>query len=208
MIDSDKEGDVKKCWDNDLMESLCKGEENIAVFVVDDKHYYVIDNKENYCIDVREQYGFYAENGLIAASELQSSISSFRNGVPVLNEDSFWDYIKNNDIKLYDIDWLKEFFIDGKSDHELKVAYREIEEFLAYSHGEIRSSWELIRAKLPSFYINFKKKMFHHTDWDRSYEDSVPDDWDVRASSDFGLLIPDAEQYWNVNNMNFWKLNV
>ncbi|PEI05581.1 hypothetical protein CRM79_21425 [Pantoea agglomerans] len=45
--------------------------------------------------------------------------------------------------------------------------------------------------RLAKFYINFYKKIYRHTDWDRSYEASEPSDWNVQASSDFGLLVPD-----------------
>jgi len=62
--------------------------------------------------------------------------------------------------------------------------------------------------RLPKFYITFDKKIYRHTDWDRSREASVPSDWKTQASSDFGFLVPDKEQYWHINDMIFSKLKI
>ncbi|SCZ70973.1 MULTISPECIES: hypothetical protein [Photorhabdus] len=192
----------------DLLEAIFNGEKNIAIFVLDGNHYYVIDNKDNYCIDVRPEYKSYIDKGWMKETLYDESVRSFRNGIPILTKESFKDYINKNNVAVYSVDWMRSFFISGKDSVLLVNFYDYIERYLSTLTDVVSSEWDSWRMRLPSFYINFDKKIYRHTDWDRSHESTVPFDWNAQANSDFGLLVPDKEQYWLIDGMNFWKLQM
>jgi len=191
-----------------LLKEIFNGNKDIAIFVVDGVHYYIIDNKENFCIDVKPEYKAYIAKGWMKESLYDEAVSSFRNGVSVLSKDSFKDYITRNDVAIYTVDWMKSFFMSGRNNGQLVSFYDYVERFLSTSTDPVSVEWDSWRMRLPKFYINFDKKIYRHTDWDRSHEASVPSDWNAQANSDFGLLVPDKEQYWLINGMNFWKLQM
>lgn len=96
----------------------------------------------------------------------------------------------------------------GRPDEQLVIFYDYVERFLSTLTDPVSVEWDSWRMRLPKFYINFDKKIYRHTDWYRSHEASVPSNWNAQANSDFGLLVPDKEQYWLINGMNFWKLQM
>lgn len=191
-----------------LLDAIFNGDKDIAIFVADGVHYYLIDNKDNYCIDVRPEYKAYIAKGWMKESLYDEAVSSFRNGVPVLSKDNFKDYITRNDVAIYTVDWMRSFFTLDRDDERLVSFYDYVERFLCTLTAPVSVEWDSWRMRLPKFYINFDKKIYRHTDWDRNYEASAPSDWSAQANSDFGLLVPDKEQYWLINGMNFWKLQM
>ncbi|HDL8054496.1 TPA: hypothetical protein U5E31_004145 [Yersinia enterocolitica] len=191
-----------------LLSDLFDGEKAIAVFVVKGKHYYLIDSKENYCIDVRPEYKNYIDKGLMKESLYDEAISLFRNGIPVLTEDNFQEYVIQNNVVVYSVEDMREFFMLGRVRTHLIDFYDYIERFLSVLTDPVSDEWDQWRMRLPKFYINFDKKIYRHTDWDRSHEASAPSDWSAQANSDFGLFVPDKEQYWLIDGMNFWKLQM
>ncbi|ARB83681.1 MULTISPECIES: hypothetical protein [Yersinia] len=191
-----------------LLDAIFNGDKDIAIFVADGVHYYLIDNKDNYCIDVRPEYKAYIAKGWMKESLYDEAVSSFRNGVPVLSKDNFKDYITRNDVAIYTVDWMRSFFTLDRDDERLVSFYDYVERFLCTLTAPVSVEWDSWRMRLPKFYINFDKKIYRHTDWDRNYEASAPSDWNAQANSDFGLLVPDKEQYWLINGMNFWKLQM
>lgn len=192
----------------DLLSDLFDGEKAIAVFVVKGKHYYLVDSKENYCIDVRPEYKSYIDKGFMKESLYGEAIRLFRNGIPVLTGDNFQAYISQKNVVVYSVEDMREFFISGHAREHLIDFYDYIERFLSVLTVPVSDEWDQWRIRLPSFYINFDKKIYRHTDWDRCHETSVPSDWNAQANSDFGLFIPDKAQYWLISGMNFWKLKM
>ncbi|WP_312118071.1 hypothetical protein [Pantoea vagans] len=191
-----------------LLDSIFNGDKDIAIFVVDGVHHFLVDNKDNFCIDVKPEYKAYIAKGWMKESLYNEAVSSFRNGVPVLSKGSFKDYITRNDVATYTVDWMRSFFTLDRNDRQLVSFYDYVERFLSTLTDPVSVEWDSWRMRLPKFYINFDKKIYRHTDWDRSHEAFVPSDWNAKANSDFGLLVPDKEQYWLINGMNFWKLQM
>lgn len=191
-----------------LLEEIFNGEKDIAVFVLDGEHYYVIDRKENFCIDVRPEYKCYIAKGWLKERLYDRAVSEFRNGVPVLTKSTFKDYIKLNNVPVHTMDKMRTFFISGRNNEELQRCYHHIEHFLSSSTEPVSAEWDSWRMRLPRFYINFDKHIFRHTDWERNHEDLVPEEWHAQANNSFGLLVPDRYQYWLINGMNFWKLQM
>ncbi|QIZ49466.1 hypothetical protein DWG24_01010 [Dickeya zeae] len=191
-----------------LLDAIFNGDKDIAIFVLDGVHYYIFDIKDNYFIDVRYEYKEYVAKGWMNESLYDEAVSLFRNGVPVLSKDTFKDYITRNDVTVYTVDCMRAFFTLGRDNERLVSFYDYIERFLSTLTEPVSVEWDSWRMRLPKFYINFDKKIYRHTDWDRNHEASVPSDWSAQANSDFGLLVPDREQYWLINGMNFWKLQM
>ncbi|EKM0378405.1 hypothetical protein PTT41_004138 [Cronobacter turicensis] len=197
--------------ENDYLEiigAIFNGEKEIAIFVIDGKHHYVIDTKDNYCIDVRMEYKSYITKGWLNEALYDDAVNSFRNGIPLLTKESFSDYINKNNVIIRSVDWMKSFFLFNRRNDELAGFYDYIERFLSNLNEPVSEKWDSWRMRLPKFYINFDKKIFRHTDWDRNHESSVPAEWEAQANNNFGLLVPDKEQYWLIDGMNFWKLQM
>lgn len=96
----------------------------------------------------------------------------------------------------------------GYSRTHLCDFYNYIERFLSTLTEPVSGEWDKLRMRLPRFYINFDKKIYRHTDWDRGNEKFVPAGWNAQANNDFGLLIPDDQRYWLIDGMSFWKLQM
>ncbi|ELY4855767.1 hypothetical protein QLY67_000635 (plasmid) [Cronobacter turicensis] len=192
----------------EIIDAIFNGEKEIAIFVIDGKHHYVIDTKDNYCIDVRMEYKSYITKGWLNEALYDDAVNSFRNGIPLLTKESFSDFINKNNVIIRSVDWMKSFFLFNRRNDELAGFYDYIERFLSNLNEPVSEKWDSWRMRLPKFYINFDKKIFRHTDWDRNHESYVPSEWEGQANNNFGLLVPDKEQYWLIDGMNFWKLQM
>ena len=53
------------------------GELDIAIFVVNSKHYFIFDDKENYIIDIRTIYKDYLEKEIISHNQLLTKNNVF-----------------------------------------------------------------------------------------------------------------------------------
>ncbi len=191
-----------------LLNHIFNGEKEIAIFVIDGEHYYISDSKDNFCIDVRAEYKLYIEKGWMKESLYNEAIANFRGGIPILDKSNFRNYITQSNVDIYSRDWMRSFFLLGRSDSYLVEFYSYIENFLSTLTEPVSDEWDKWKMRLPKFYINFDKKIYRHTDWGRNHEKTVPSDWSAQASNDFGLLVPDRYQYWLVSEMNFWKLQM
>lgn len=192
----------------ELHDSLFNGDVDIAIFALDGKHYYIIDNKDNYCIDVRPEYDPYVQNGWMKPEQLDEALNSFRGGIPLLDKSNFFEYMKVADVKFFTKSWMHTFFIHNKTQEDLCSFYSYKENFLSTSNETVRPEWDNWRLRLPKFYINFDKKIYQHTDWERDHENLVPSNWSSQKNNMFGMLVSDGEQYWIVDGMNFWKLKM
>lgn len=124
---------------------LFNGEVDIAVFVLDGKHYYVIVRKDNYCIDVRPEYDDYIQNGWLKPEQLDDALNSFRGGILLLDKNNFFEYIKIADVKCFTKSWMHAFLytiklkrIYVRSIHMLKIFFQPLMKKLALSgmHGD------------------------------------------------------------------------
>lgn len=191
-----------------LATSIFNGDTDIAIIVSKGEHYFITDNKENFVIDIRPFYDSYLEKGIINISEYNYALTNFRGGASKLDSDNLMLYLSSlDDGNVRSISWMREFFMNGFDHNDFSVFYDYVENYLMASNTEIeREEWQILESRLPKFYLNLDKKLFLHTDWDRTFEDDLPSDWKGMASSRFWALIPDNLQYWLINGMNFWKL--
>ncbi|MGY1919822.1 hypothetical protein HX780_14675 [Pseudomonas tolaasii] len=193
----------------DLLErELFEGHKSIALFVLKGQHYYIVDDKSNFCIDVRPDYASYVEAGRLKQEDYEKALGLFRGGISVLSAGNFHQYVDSTEAELISYAMMQDFFSKGLTFERVKSFYKDVERFLSCG-GEMDSQkWNFLRMKLPSFYINFDRRIYRHTDYGRLHEElALPrTQWNACCSSDFGLLIPDDDQYWIVDRMNFWKL--
>src|SRR5699024_8041507 len=153
-------------------------------------------------------YQNYIKQGIMDETLYDEALKQFRGGIPILTEDNFHKYIEINNVAVHSSEWMKDFFISGKTYNQLMELYDYIEKFLSVLNEPVSDEWDQWRIKLPTIYINFNKKIFRHTDWEQFHESLVPKDWEIQGNNNFGLLVPDSEQYWLIDNMNFWKLKM
>ena len=183
------------------------GELDIAIFVVNSKHYFIFDDKENYIIDIRTIYKDYLEKEMISYNQYIQALKLYRGGASLLTQNNVFDYFDSLDISPRDKKWMVNYFIEGYDLNKLKNIYYFIERSLMSSNEIITlEDWNKLEGRLPRFYINLDRNIFMHTNWDREFENNLPQGWRGEASSRFWSLVPDEQSYWHIENMNFWKL--
>ena len=183
------------------------GELDIAIFVVNSKHYFIFDDKENYVIDIRTIYKDYLEKEIISYNQYIQALKLYRGGASLLTKNNVFDYFDSLDISPRDKKWMVNYFIEGYDLLKLKNIYYFIESSLMSSNEIITlEDWNKLEGRLPRFYINLDRNIFMHTNWDREFENNLPQGWRGEASSRFWSLVPDEQSYWHIENMNFWKL--
>ena len=183
------------------------GELDIAIFVVNSKHYFIFDDKENYVIDIRTIYKDYLEKEMISYNQYIQALKLYRGGASLLTKNNVFDYFDSLDISPRDKKWMVNYFIEGYDLNKLKNIYYFIERSLMSSNEIITlEDWNKLEGRLPRFYINLDRNIFMHTNWDREFENNLPQGWRGEASSRFWSLVPDEQSYWHIENMNFWKL--
>ena len=183
------------------------GELDIAIFVVNSKHYFIFDDKENYIIDIRTIYKDYLEKEIISHNQYIQALKLYRGGASLLTKNNVFDYFDSLDISPRDKKWMVNYFIEGYDLNKLKNIYYFIERSLMSSNEIITlEDWNKLEGRLPRFYINLDRNIFMHTSWDREFENNLPQSWRGEASSRFWSLVPDEQSYWHIENMNFWKL--
>ena len=183
------------------------GELDIAIFVVNSKQYFIFDDKENYIIDIRTIYKDYLEKEIISHNQYIQALKIYRGGASLLTKNNVFDYFDSLDISPRDKKWMVNYFIEGYDLNKLKNIYYFIESSLMSSNEIITlEDWNKLEGRLPRFYINLDRNIFMHTNWDREFENNLPQGWRGEASSRFWSLVPDEQSYWHIENMNFWKL--
>ncbi|MGQ8820726.1 hypothetical protein [Bibersteinia trehalosi] len=61
-----------------LENRVFNGELEIAIFVVNSKHYFVFDDKENYIIDTKSFYEDYLNKGVISLEQYNNALRFYR----------------------------------------------------------------------------------------------------------------------------------
>ena len=168
------------------------GELDIAIFVVNSKHYFIFDDKENYVIDIRTIYKDYLEKEIISYNQYIQALKLYRGGASLLTKNNVFDYFDSLDISPRDKKWMVNYFIERSLMSSNEIITLE--------------DWNKLEGRLPRFYINLDRNIFMHTNWDREFENNLPQGWRGEASSRFWSLVPDEQSYWHIEDMNFWKL--
>lgn len=191
-----------------LLNSIFEGSCEIAIIVSQRKHYFIIDDKENFVIDIKPFYDSYLEKGILDENSYSFALKEFRGGASILNNETLPLYLSSlPEMNIKTLDWMKNFFKYKTNMDELEKLYIYMEDYLMSGEGDIKNElWAVMESRLPKFYLNLDRNLFFHTDWQREFENQLPDNWKGKASSQFWSLIPDRYQYWIINGMNFWKL--
>ncbi|MDO7217777.1 hypothetical protein [Acinetobacter nosocomialis] len=189
---------------NSIFEDSCE----IAIIVSKGKHYFIVDDKENFVIDIKPFYDSYLEKGIHDENSYSFALKEFRGGASILNNETLPLYLSSlPEMNIKTLDWMKNFFKYKTNMDELEKLYIYMEDYLMSGEGDIKNElWAVMESRLPKFYLNLDRNLFFHTDWQREFENQLPDNWKGKASSQFWSLIPDRYQYWIINGMNFWKL--
>ncbi|MBR7734509.1 hypothetical protein [Acinetobacter nosocomialis] len=191
-----------------LLNSIFEGSCEIAIIVSQRKHYFIIDDKENFVIDIKPFYDSYLEKGILDENSYSFALKEFRGGASILNNETLPLYLSSlPEMNIKTLDWMKNFFKYKTNMDELEKLYIYMEDYLMSGEGDIKNElWAVMESRLPKFYLNLDRNLFFHTDWQREFENQLPDNWKGKAFSQFWSLIPDSYQYWIINGMNFWKL--
>lgn len=191
---------------NAICDSLWNGELNICLFVLAGTNFWVIDDKVNFSLDAEKDYKAYLDKGDINKDQYEAACKEFRGGVLRLNFDNFETYLANSSAEIVSRDEIEKFFFDliGCNDEfldELESHYMSGNEI---SSEHIRSI-NRISSSLPSFYINFDRKIYMHMDGARLHEELAYSDWFAK-NGDFSFLIQDSQRYWLRKSRDYWKV--
>lgn len=190
---------------NEVANALFDGNLNICFFISKGKTIWVVDEKFNFSLDAEKDYRAYLEKGHISEIQYLEACKEFRGGLLRLTQNNFDQYIETCCAKVTSKEELESFFFDSI---DSKYALLDEIEF-HYASGceisqKISREANLISSKLPTFYINFDRKIFMHLDGARMHEDLAYDDWSAK-NGDFLYLIPDSQRYWVKNSRDYWK---
>jgi hypothetical protein len=191
---------------NSICDSLWNGELNICLFVLAGTNFWVIDDKVNFSLDAEKDYKAYLEKGDINKDQYEAACKEFRGGVLRLNFDNFERYISNSSAKIVSRDELEGFFFSSNYSNEELL--EELERYYASGHeisGDCIREINSLSSKLPSFYINFDRKIYMHMDGARLHEELAYSDW-IAKNGDFSFLIPDFQRYWLRKSRDYWKV--
>jgi len=189
-----------------LLNDLWAGEKAVAFFVHSGACYWMIDHKYNFTLDAEKDYRAYLAKGHITREQYLDACIGFRGGILKLTKDNFRDYLLASSDSVASRDVLRELLqaaVHGRVADLIRAIERH---FVTGEHvsGDTFRTANAVAAVLPSFYINFDRKIFMHMDFDRSHEDLAYSDWFAKPG-DFSFLVPDEERYWTLHG-DAWKL--
>ncbi|MEI4524159.1 hypothetical protein [Pseudomonas sp. CCNWLW23] len=188
--------------DQDVFDDLWDGEKSIGFFVQSAQCYWIVDKKCNFTLDVDKSLRASLSNGTITQEQYERSCLKFRNGILKMTSESFPSYLHGPSVKILSSSELQRF-IGAKPN-----VFEKIENYYLTGEGldsELFKNANVIRSRLPLFYVNFDRKIFMHMDDGRFHEEYVHSDW-IAESGDFSYLIPSREKYWVDAGKDFWKV--
>lgn len=186
----------------DVFDDLWDGEKSIGFFVQSAQCYWVVDEKCNFTLDVDKSLRASLSNGGITQEQYERSCLKFRNGILKMTDENFPSYLHGPSVKILLSSELQGF-IGAEPD-----VFERIENYYLTGEGldsELFKNANVIRSRLPLFYVNFDRKIFMHMDDGRFHEEYVHPGW-IAESGDFSYLIPSREKYWVDACKDFWKV--
>lgn len=200
----------------DFLDKLLKGKLYIAFCVHKGKFYWVVDWEEHFNLDqLKNIDAFYKDEEIIQylpknvslTKHRENTIESFRGGIVKLKEDNFHDYLSLSDTKVFSSDELASLLFSNEwgKFSELQNKMEQIMSFGSpnLSEKDWKMQWRL-RTLLPTFYINFDRKLFIHMRSERFYHEVVHEGW-RGYMEDFEHMIPVSQRYWSRNlNEDYW----
>ncbi|MCI9873706.1 MULTISPECIES: hypothetical protein [Pseudomonas] len=188
--------------DQEVFDDLWDGKKSIGFFVQSAQCYWVVDEKRNFTLDVDKSLRASLSNGTMTQEQYERSCLKFRNGILKMTAENFPSYLQGPSVKILLSSELQGF-IGAESD-----VFERIENYYLTGEGldsELFKNANVIRSRLPLFYVNFDRKIFMHVDDGRFHEEYVHPGW-IAESSDFSYLIPSREKYWVDAGKDFWKV--
>ncbi|WP_346656520.1 hypothetical protein [Pseudomonas sp. SWRI99] len=186
----------------EVFDDLWDGEKSIGFFVHSGKCFWVIDEKRNFILDADISLRASLANGTITTAQYERSCQKFREGILKITAENFQNYLHGSSAQLLLPSDLQGF-IGGEPD-----VFKRIENYYLTGHGldsELFKRANVIRSRLPLFYVNFDRKIFMHMDDGRFHEEYVHPGW-IGECGDFSFLIPARERYWVEAGNDFWKV--
>lgn len=181
-----------------LVNEIFEGRIDIAVFSIDSNYIFVFDDKENFTIDMKPFYDKYLSEKIINQNEYEYAIRNCRGGALELNKKSLYSYLSSIKISPKSIDFMRKFFMNGESEAFMEKVYSNPAEYI--------NRLELLKMKIPRFYIDFNLNYFMHNYSDRFFEKELPSDWFGKYSNDLYSFLPMKYKYWIIGDMDFSKV--
>lgn len=185
-----------------IFDELWSGDKNICFFVCEGKSFWIVDEKYNFTLDAEKDYRAYLNAGSITLEQYELACKEFRGGILKMTADNFPQYLHDSNGRILSSHDLRDF-IGADADF-----FESVERYYLTGEGltpDMYKRANVIGSRLPSFYINFDRKIFMHMDDVRVHEDQVEPGW-TAANADFSFLIPTSERYWVVAGYDYWKL--
>ena len=197
-------------FEDNLLEDLWLNEKSFAYFFVNGKGHWVIDHKYNYHLDLEIQARQLLDFNRIDLATFERGMRESRGGLSKLTKDNVNQYLSQKETKIFTLEQSKEILFTAVDNKELNNIYDLMERSIESGSkvGQDSFNWiELIKSRLPKYYINFDRNIFYHVDWDYNPEKFVGNDNWISKPFDFSLYIRTSDNYWIHHNNNFWKAN-
>lgn len=136
----------------------------------------------------------------------QERIANARNGLTQLTKENFLQYLDGPGVRVVSTDVLRDFFWDEDEGSYLELSHA-MEKYISFEDPlteEMEDLREIVRARLPKFYLNFDRKLFMHTFTGKNHHEMAPEDW-WQEEFDFEVMIPTRFRYWEKGtNIDLW----
>ena len=202
---------------NALIEKLLTNKLHIAFFVHRGQYYWVVDWDEHFNLDYKKNIDAicsdvklmqYLPKGTTIKEHYKTLLANYRSGISQLTEDNFTEYLDIPDVRVLSTTELASLFFSEKN-FDYTELNQKIEKFISFGNSisdKYLKMLNRLRTLLPTFYINFDRKIYLHMRIERVYEKVVYTEW-YGDMLDFEHMIPVLHRYWCRDiNEDFWGI--
>jgi len=203
----------------ELLDDLQTNKAYIAFLVHGENCYWVVDWDEHFNLDHARNIEAFCKNKETlkyitkkwdVEEYKRDAYARYRGGIPLLTYDTLPAYLALSSTRVVQISELAEALRLSRWGNFDRL-YAEMESITHFGQNELSGDqYEhlyKLRKFLPSFYINFNKKIFMHMREHRMYEGVVHENW-YGAAGDFEHMIPVDYRYWETEaKVDYWAIN-
>ena len=202
-----------------IFDDLFRNKLYIAFIVHESQCYWVIDWDEHFNLDYSKHIEavcnkpssmMHLPKGLSVEQYRSNLYKNYRGGITKLTAENISEYLNLSSTLVTNVKSLKNLITSERLGNFQKL-YESMELFSflgkpALSQRE-RSSVRDIRTLLPTYYINFNRKIFMHMREHRFHETKIDDAW-YGTKGDFEHMVPKKYRYWEISDqLDYWSIN-
>ena len=187
-----------------LRDRLVDGAVHIALFIADGRARWVIDWPEHFHPDYAGEIAAllrkpgladHLPNGLSLEDYGAQAAAAYRGGMLRLDRENLSDYFAQPGVQTPDQTDMRRLFEGVLTDRSASARAA----LAQYFGTSVEAPWTQAQARaaacLPTFLLDFDRRLLRHRLEDRFFENALPPDW-TGAMGCFAELVPPEARYW------------